>query len=44
MKVVQFTIPVAKDNSVVIQEDKMPFFYNHLHRHNETQITWIIQR
>jgi len=41
MKVVQFTIPVAKENSVIVQEDVLPHFYNHLHRHNETQITWI---
>ncbi len=43
MKVVQFTIPVANENSVIVQEDKMPYFYTHLHRHNETQITWIIK-
>src|SRR5689334_20635330 len=43
MKVIQFTIPVAKEHSVIVQEDIMPYFYNHLHRHNETQITWVIQ-
>ncbi len=43
MRVIQFTIPVARENSVVVQEDRMPHFYNHLHRHNETQITWILQ-
>ena len=43
MKIVQFTIPVAKENSVIVQEDIMPHFYNHLHRHNETQITWIVK-
>lgn len=43
MRVIEFTIPVAKENSVVVQEDKVPHFYNHLHRHNETQITWIIK-
>ncbi|HSC37923.1 MAG TPA: AraC family transcriptional regulator [Chitinophagaceae bacterium] len=43
MRVVQFTIPVARENSVVVQEDRMPHFYNHLHRHNETQITWILK-
>jgi YesN/AraC family two-component response regulator len=43
MKVVQFTIPVANESSVIVQEDIMPHFYNHLHRHNETQITWIIK-
>jgi AraC-like DNA-binding protein/mannose-6-phosphate isomerase-like protein (cupin superfamily) len=43
MKVIQFTIPVATENSVIIQEEKQPYFYNHLHRHNETQITWIVK-
>jgi len=43
MRVVQFTIPVARENSVIVQEDIMPHFYNHLHRHNETQITWILK-
>lgn len=43
MKVVQFTIPVAIDNSIHLQEDKLPHFYEHLHRHNEIQITWIIK-
>ncbi len=43
MKVIQFTIPVAKEQAVIVQEDILPYFYNHLHRHNETQITWIIK-
>ncbi|WP_153800980.1 AraC family transcriptional regulator [Foetidibacter luteolus] len=43
MKVLQFTIPVAKEHSIVVQEEKLPHFYNHLHRHNEAQITWIIK-
>jgi AraC-like DNA-binding protein len=43
MRVVQFTIPVARENSVIVQEDVMPHFYNHLHRHNETQISWILK-
>jgi AraC-like DNA-binding protein len=43
MKVVQFTIPVSQEHSIMVQEDKLPHFYNHLHRHNETQITWIIK-
>ena len=43
MRIIQFTIPVARENSVVVQEDRMPHFYNHLHRHNETQITWILK-
>lgn len=43
MKIVPFTIPVAKENAVIVQEDIIPHFYPHLHRHNETQITWIIK-
>jgi AraC-like DNA-binding protein len=43
MKVVQFTIPVADQNTVVVQEDVQPHFYDHLHRHVETQITWVLE-
>lgn len=43
MKVVQFTIPVTGEHSIIVQEDKQPHFYVHLHRHRETQITWIIE-
>jgi AraC-like DNA-binding protein len=43
MKVVQFTIPVSRDNTVVAQHEVMPHFYNYLHRHNEVQLTWIIE-
>ena len=42
MKVIKFTIPVALENSVHVQEDILPHFYEHLHRHNEAQITWVI--
>lgn len=43
MKVIQFTIPVAKDKSIHVQEDLLPHFYEHLHRHHEIQITWVIK-
>lgn len=43
MKVVPFTVPVAKDHSIHIQEDILPHFYAHLHRHAEIQITYIIK-
>ena len=42
MKIVKFTIPVEIDNSIHLQEDKLPHFYEHLHRHTEIQITWVI--
>jgi AraC-like DNA-binding protein len=41
MKVLQFTIPVAHDKSVIVQMDELPYFYPHLHRHKEAQVTWI---
>ena len=43
MKVIQFTVPKTSDNSVIVQEDKLPFFYNYLHRHKEIQIVLIIK-
>lgn len=42
MKVVQFTIPVNIENSIHYQEDRLPYFYPHLHRHKEIQITWVM--
>jgi len=42
MKVIQFTIPKKIGNSIHLQEDKLPYFYIHLHRHPETQITWVV--
>jgi len=41
MKVLQFTIPVAHNKSVIAQQEDMAYFYPHLHRHNEAQVTWI---
>lgn len=41
MKILQFTIPVAHDRAVIVQEDVMPHFYPYLHRHNEAQLIWI---
>jgi AraC-like DNA-binding protein len=42
MKVIQFTLPVNIDNSIHFQEDRLPYFYPHLHRHREIQITWVM--
>lgn len=41
MKVLQFTIPVAHDRTIIVQEDHMPHFYPYLHRHKEAQLIWI---
>ncbi|HVM88450.1 MAG TPA: AraC family transcriptional regulator [Puia sp.] len=43
MKVVQFTIPVAENHSVIVQEDVLSHFYPHLHRHKEMQVMWIME-
>lgn len=43
MKVLQFTIPVAHDKSVIIDQVELPYHYPYLHRHKEAQITWIQQ-
>ena len=43
MKVVQFTIPVPKESTIVVQEDILPHYYNHLHRHREVQIEWVVE-
>ena len=37
MKVIQFTVPVAEEGAVVVQEDILPYIYNYLHRHQEAQ-------
>jgi AraC-like DNA-binding protein len=43
MKVLQFTVPIIYKDSVVVEEDILPNFYNQLHRHKETQLTLIIK-
>ncbi len=41
MNPLQFTIPVTSEKTVIIQEDCLPRFYPHLHRHKEAQLMWI---
>ncbi len=41
MKVLQFTIPVPGDQNIIVQKENLPYFYPHLHRHDEVQLTWI---
>lgn len=43
MKVLSFKIPVAEKATVIVQEDKMPHFYDHLHQHPEIQISLILK-
>ncbi|MGV3764001.1 helix-turn-helix domain-containing protein [Parapedobacter sp.] len=43
MRTLQFTVPVTPDKTVMVQEDNLPRFYPHLHRHKEAQLIWIIK-
>jgi AraC-like DNA-binding protein len=43
MKVLQFTIPLPHDKSVIVEKVSLPHHYPYLHRHKEIQITWIRQ-
>lgn len=43
MKVLPFTIPAAHDKTIMVQEDILPHFYPHLHRHKEMQLTLIVK-
>jgi AraC-like DNA-binding protein len=41
VKVLQFTIPVPVNKTIIVQKELQPYFYPHLHRHHEIQLTWI---
>ena len=41
MRILQFTIPVPANQTIIVQQDVLPYFYTHLHRHREIQLTWI---
>jgi AraC-like DNA-binding protein len=43
MKILQFTIPVAENKTIILKEELMPAFYPHLHRHHEVQLSWVIK-
>lgn len=43
MKVLQFTPPAPREDAVVVEEDKLPHFYNFLHQHKELQVTLILK-
>lgn len=42
MKSLQFSVPVTEGSSLDIQEDRLETFYPHFHRHEETQLMWIV--
>jgi len=43
MKILQFTLPVPDNKTLICKEESLHHFYPHLHRHNEVQLTWVIQ-
>lgn len=43
MKVIPFKIPQTGKDAIHVQVDKVPHFYNHLHQHEEIQLTLIIK-
>ncbi|MBK0379649.1 AraC family transcriptional regulator [Mucilaginibacter segetis] len=43
MKVLPFTIPVPHDHTIIVQDEVLPYFYPHLHRHKEIQLTHILE-
>lgn len=43
MKVLPFTIPKPKRDALILQEDRQPLFYEFLHRHQELQISYILE-
>lgn len=43
MKSLQFSVPANTNKSIRIQEDIMTDFYPYFHRHEETQIMWIVK-
>lgn len=43
MKVLPFTIPTSHDKTILVQDDIIPFFYPHLHCHEEIQLTYVLK-
>jgi AraC-like DNA-binding protein len=41
MNVLNFTIPVPGDQSIILKSETGSYFYPHLHRHEEIQLTWV---
>jgi AraC-like DNA-binding protein len=42
MKILEFTLPVSDNRSIIVKEERLQHFYPHLHRHHEVQLTWVI--
>lgn len=43
MKVLPFTLLIPDGKSLLSERVELPYFYQHMHRHNEYEITWVEQ-
>lgn len=43
MKILQFTLPAPDNKTIITKEERLPYFYPHLHRHHEVQLTWVVK-
>lgn len=43
MRLRQFTLPVPDNQTIRIKDELIPHFYPHLNRHNEVQLTWVME-
>lgn len=43
MKVLPFTLLIPDGKSMLSERAELPHFYQHMHRHNEYEITWVEQ-
>ncbi|GHA72763.1 AraC family transcriptional regulator [Pontibacter akesuensis] len=43
MKVIPFKIAASQAESIIVSEDILPYFYGHMHRHKEMQLTLILK-
>lgn len=43
MKILQFTLPVPDNKTIIVKDESLPHFYPYLHRHNEVQLSWVLE-
>lgn len=43
MKILQFTLPLSDNKTIITRDESLPHFYPYLHRHNEVQLSWILE-
>lgn len=42
-RILSFSVPIYTDSSIVVECDILPYMFDHLHRHDEIQITLILK-